>query len=142
MHVPVQSPQRICFRDFKLDLTSGEFHKDGQKVPLAPRAFEVLRCLVEHPGEVVTREDLRARLWAADTFVEFDDSLNHAVNMASSQGTPTMRTRIFTSCQIPHRPSIAVAGTSSQIEQQPSKQGKNQDLRIQSKEVQCEASYL
>ena len=79
MPVPVQSPQRVCFRDFELDLTSGELKKDGQKVPLPPKAFEVLRCLVEHPGEVVTREDLRARLWAADTFVEFDDSLNHAV---------------------------------------------------------------
>jgi TolB-like protein/DNA-binding winged helix-turn-helix (wHTH) protein/Tfp pilus assembly protein PilF len=79
MPVPVQSSQRICFRKFELDLTSGELHKDGQKVPLPPKAFEVLRCLVERPGEVVTREDLRARLWAADTFVEFDDSLNHAV---------------------------------------------------------------
>ena len=79
MPTPVQSPQRICFRDFELDLTSGELHKGGQKVPLPPKAFDVLRCLVEHPGEVVTREDLRARLWAADTFVEFDDSLNHAV---------------------------------------------------------------
>ena len=79
MPVPVQSPQRICFRNFELDLTSGELHKDGQKVPLPPKAFEVLHSLVERPGEVVTREDLRARLWAADTFVEFDDSLNHAV---------------------------------------------------------------
>ena len=62
-----------------MDLTSGELHKDGQKVPLPPKAFEVLRSLVERPGEVVTRDELRARLWAADTFVEFDDSLNHAV---------------------------------------------------------------
>src|ERR1035441_9406247 len=80
MHIPVQSPQRICFRKFELDLTSGELHKYGRKVPLPPKAFEVLRALVEHPGEVVTREDLRARLWPADTFVEFEDSLNHAVN--------------------------------------------------------------
>lgn len=80
MPVPVQSPQRVCFRRFELDLTSGELRKDGQKVPLPPRAFEVLRALVEHPGEVVTREDLRTRLWPADTFVEFEDSLNHAVN--------------------------------------------------------------
>ena len=57
-------------------------------------------------------------------------------------GTPTMRTRIFTSCLPLHRPSTAVDGTGSQIEQRLSKQGKNQDLRIQSKEVQCEASYL
>lgn len=79
MPVPVRSPHRICFRDFELDLTSGELHKAGQKVPLPPKAFELLGCLVERPGEVVTREDLRSRLWAADTFVEFDDSLNHAV---------------------------------------------------------------
>jgi len=77
--VPVASRQRVCFRDFELDLTSGELHKDGQKVSLPPKAFGVLRSLVERPGEVVTREDLRARLWMADTFVEFDDSLNHAV---------------------------------------------------------------
>src|ERR1022692_3683327 len=80
MHVPVQSPRRICFRRFELDLASGELYKDGQKVPLPPKAFEVLRALVDHPGEVVTREDLRNRLWPADTFVEFEDSLNHAVN--------------------------------------------------------------
>ncbi|MFZ1142008.1 MAG: winged helix-turn-helix domain-containing protein, partial [Candidatus Sulfotelmatobacter sp.] len=79
MPVPVQSPQRARFRNFELDLTSGELHKDGQKVSLPPKAFGVLQSLVERPGEVVTREDLRARLWAADTFVEFDDSLNHAV---------------------------------------------------------------
>jgi len=80
MHVPVQSPRRISFRKFELDLASGELYKDGQKVPLPPKAFEVLRALVEHPGEVVTRDDLRAGLWPADTFVEFEDSLNHAVN--------------------------------------------------------------
>lgn len=80
MPVPVQSPQQVCFRSFELDLTSGELRKDGQKVPLPPKAFEVLRALVEHPGEVVTRENLRTRLWPADTFVEFEDSLNHAVN--------------------------------------------------------------
>jgi len=77
--VPVQSPPRVCFGNFELDLTSGELHKSGRKVSLSPKAFGVLRSLVERPGEVVTREDLRARLWAADTFVEFDDSLNHAV---------------------------------------------------------------
>jgi TolB-like protein/DNA-binding winged helix-turn-helix (wHTH) protein/Tfp pilus assembly protein PilF len=77
--VSAQLPRRVCFREFELDLTCGELHKDAQKVALPPKAFEVLKALVEHPGEVVTREDLRAKLWAADTFVEFDDGLNHAV---------------------------------------------------------------
>jgi len=79
MPIPVQSPPRVSFRRFELDVTSGELYKDGEKVALPPKAFEVLRALVERPREVVTREDLRARLWAANTFVEFDDGLNHAV---------------------------------------------------------------
>jgi TolB-like protein len=79
MPVSVPYPLRIRFREFELDLTSGELHKEGRKVALPPKAFEILRALVERPGEVVTREELRTKLWAADTFVEFDDSLNHAV---------------------------------------------------------------
>ncbi len=79
--MPVAAPPstRLSFCGFELDCLSGELHKNGQKVPLPPKAFEVLRALVERPGEVVTRDELRAKLWAADTFVEFDDSLNHAV---------------------------------------------------------------
>jgi len=79
MPVSVPSPTRLCFCKFELNLTSGELHKDGRKVALPPKSFEILRVLAERPGEVVTREELRAKLWAADTFVEFDDSLNHAV---------------------------------------------------------------
>ncbi|MGD0667782.1 MAG: winged helix-turn-helix domain-containing protein [Bryobacteraceae bacterium] len=80
MPAPSQSPPRVRFRGFEVDLTSGELHKDGLKLALPPMAFGVLKALMERPGEVVTREELRARLWAAETFVEFDDSLNHAVN--------------------------------------------------------------
>jgi TolB-like protein/Tfp pilus assembly protein PilF len=76
---PAQSPPPIRFHRFELDLTSGELRKDGQKIALPPKAFALLKALVERPGEVVTREELRVRLWASDTFVEFDDSLNHAV---------------------------------------------------------------
>ncbi len=80
MAVSVQSPPGVLrFGKFELDPTSGELHQNGYKIPLAPKAFELLRALVEHPGQVVTREELRAKLWAADTFVEFDDSLNHTV---------------------------------------------------------------
>jgi len=73
------SPPRTRFGSFELDLASGELFKDGRKVALPPKAFEVLKALLERPGEVVTREELRGKLWVADTFVEFDDSLNHAV---------------------------------------------------------------
>ncbi len=80
MPAPGQLPPRMSFSGFEVDLTSGELYKDHLKLALPPRAFGVLKALIERPGEVVTREELRARLWAADTFVEFDDSLNHAVN--------------------------------------------------------------
>lgn len=79
MPVAVPPLTRVSFCGFELDCSSGELHKSGRKVRLPPKAFEVLRALVERPGEVVTRDELRAKLWAADTFVEFDDSLNHAV---------------------------------------------------------------
>ena len=80
MSVSVQSPSaQLRFGKFQLDPASGELHQNGHKIPLAPKAFELLRVLVERPGLVVTREELRAKLWAADTFVEFDDSLNHTV---------------------------------------------------------------
>jgi TolB-like protein/DNA-binding winged helix-turn-helix (wHTH) protein len=78
--VSVQSPPgRLRFGKFELDPSSGELHQNGHKIPLAPKAFELLRALVERPGQVVTREELRAKLWASHTFVEFDDSLNHTV---------------------------------------------------------------
>jgi TolB-like protein/DNA-binding winged helix-turn-helix (wHTH) protein/Flp pilus assembly protein TadD len=79
MPAPAQSLRRPRFLEFELDLTSGELHKDGQKVALPPKAFELLRALIERRGELVTREELRAKLWPGDIFVEFDDSLNHAV---------------------------------------------------------------
>jgi Tol biopolymer transport system component/DNA-binding winged helix-turn-helix (wHTH) protein len=80
MPVSVPSPPaRLRLGKFELDRSSGELHNNGHKISLSPKAFELLCAIVERPGEVITREELRARLWASDTFVEFDDSLNHAV---------------------------------------------------------------
>ena len=79
MPVSVPSAARVCFRTFALDLASGELHSNGRKVPLPPKSFEILRALTEHPGEVVTRDELRGKLWSTNTYVEFDDGLNHAV---------------------------------------------------------------
>jgi len=70
---------RRRFGSLELDATSGELYNHGNKVSLPPKSLQVLKALLERPGEVVTRSQLRSRLWTADTFVEFDDSLNHAV---------------------------------------------------------------
>jgi DNA-binding winged helix-turn-helix (wHTH) protein len=64
---------------FELDLHSGELRRNGLKVKLQEQPFQILAFLLQHPGEVVTREELRRRLWPADTFVDFEHSLNAAI---------------------------------------------------------------
>jgi DNA-binding winged helix-turn-helix (wHTH) protein len=73
-------PRIVRFGVFQADLLAGELRKNGERVRLQEQPFQVLAKLLEHPGEVVTREQLREKLWAADTFVDFDHSLNTAVN--------------------------------------------------------------
>jgi Tol biopolymer transport system component/DNA-binding winged helix-turn-helix (wHTH) protein len=67
------------FGVFEVDLRAGELRRNGMKVKLQEQPFQVLAQLIEHPGEVITRDDLRNHLWAADTFVDFDHSLNAAI---------------------------------------------------------------
>jgi len=75
-----RSPKIARFGVFELDLSAGELRKNGAKLRLQEQPFQVLALLLEHAGKVVTREDLRQKLWPADTFVDFDHSLNTAVN--------------------------------------------------------------
>ena len=72
-------PRTIQFGDFEADLRAGELRRDGSRIKLQEQPFRVLTLLLEHPGEVVSREELRNRLWPADTFVDFDHSLNAAI---------------------------------------------------------------
>ena len=70
----------IRFGVFEVDLQASELRKQGIKVKLQQQPFELLAMLLEHPGEVVTREEVQKRLWPADTFVDFDRGLNRATN--------------------------------------------------------------
>ena len=70
----------VRFGVFEADLAAGELRKNGSRIRLQEQPFQVLQCLIERQGEVVKREELRQRLWAADTFVDFDHSLNTAIN--------------------------------------------------------------
>jgi len=67
------------FGVYELDLRAGELRRNGIKVKLQEQPFQVLAELLEHPGRVVTREELRKRLWPVDTYVDFDHSLNAAI---------------------------------------------------------------
>jgi len=80
MAVETPSPVVLRFGAFELDLRSGELHKQGLRVKLQEQPFRVLNVLLHHPGEVVTRDELRASIWPADTFVDFDNSLNTSIN--------------------------------------------------------------
>ena len=70
----------VRFGVFEVDLVSGELRKNGSRIRLQEQPFQILTMLLERPGEMVTREDLRSKLWPADTFVDFDHGLNTAVN--------------------------------------------------------------
>src|SRR5207249_1901508 len=73
------SAKAVCFGPFMLDLRAGELCKDGRKIRLQEQPLQVLRMLIEHAGEVVTREEIKQKLWPNDTVVEFDHSINAAI---------------------------------------------------------------
>jgi DNA-binding winged helix-turn-helix (wHTH) protein len=69
----------LRFGIFEADLVAGELRKNGLRVRLQGQPFQLLALLIERPEDIVTREELRNKLWAADTFVDFDHSLNTAI---------------------------------------------------------------
>src|SRR5712691_2093977 len=80
--IPSSSPARkiLRFAVFEVDLAAGELRKNGTRIRLQEQPFQILVHLLDRAGEVVTREELRQKLWPADTFVDFDHSLNTAIN--------------------------------------------------------------
>ena len=75
-----EGPRTIRFGVFEADLAAGELRRNGARVRLQDQPFQVLAALLEKPGEVVTKEELRQRIWKDDTHVDFDRSLATAVN--------------------------------------------------------------
>ncbi|MFL6604937.1 MAG: winged helix-turn-helix domain-containing protein [Steroidobacteraceae bacterium] len=78
--MPSSRPQRIRFDVFEVDLHTRELRRSGRKLRLPDQSFRILQMLLENAGNLVTREELRASLWPAGTFVEYDQGLNTAVN--------------------------------------------------------------
>jgi TolB-like protein len=75
----VSVPSTVHFGEFELDLRAAELRKGDQRVRLQEQPFQILVELLEHPGEVVLREEIRKKLWPGNTVVEFDHSINAAV---------------------------------------------------------------
>ncbi len=80
MEAIVGSHRNLRFGVFDVDLRAAELRKHGIRVRLEEQPFHILALLLERPGELVTREELRQKLWSADTFVDFDRSLNKAMS--------------------------------------------------------------
>lgn len=79
MQVPAQDRQAIRFGSYTVDLASREVWNGGGRISLQEKPFQILATLLEHPGKLVTREELQQKLWPAGTFVDFDHSINTAI---------------------------------------------------------------
>src|SRR5262249_53147891 len=79
MSAPASNAHRVQFGLFEVDLQSAELRKNGAKVKLQEQPLKVLQVLLENPGQIVSREQLRQRVWPANTFVEFDQGLYSAM---------------------------------------------------------------
>ena len=79
MDTNLPSPGRVSFGDFEFDPRALELRKHGNKIKVQGQPLEILALLVERPGELITREELQQKLWPADTFVDFEQSLNAAI---------------------------------------------------------------
>ncbi len=77
---PVPNSQVMRFGNYEVDVRLGELRKNGIRVKLTGQPFQILVILLEHPGDLVTREQLQRRLWQSDTFVDFESGLNAAIN--------------------------------------------------------------
>jgi DNA-binding winged helix-turn-helix (wHTH) protein len=87
---------RVRFDPFELDAPNGVLRKNGLKLKLQEQPFQILVTLLERPGEVVSRDELRRRLWPSDTFVDFDHSVNTAINrLRDSLGDVAERPRFI-----------------------------------------------
>jgi DNA-binding winged helix-turn-helix (wHTH) protein len=131
----------VRFGVFELDRCSGQLRKNGVRIKLQDQPLGVLLFLLERPGQVVTKEELKQRLWSADTFVEFDKGIYNAINrlretLGDGAETPryieTIPKRGYrllaevheigskTDCFILEQPSLTMELTSSGVEQRTS----------------------
>src|SRR5580765_451714 len=86
--------QNVRFGRFQLDLKTGELFQNGSSVPLQEQPFQILKMLLERPGEVIRKEEIRETLWSDDTIVEFENSVHPAIKklrvaLADSAENPT-----------------------------------------------------
>ena len=114
MGIPAESEPSVRFGEFKLDLRTRELRSNGHRSYLQEQPFQVLAVLLDRPGQLVTRDELMKQLWPSDTFVDFDRSLNKAVNRLrealddTRRPSPLYRNRAPPRLSL-HRPRCAIS---------------------------------
>jgi DNA-binding winged helix-turn-helix (wHTH) protein len=119
MASPVRFISRIRFGAFELDATSSELRKAGIPIKLRPQAVQVLLMLAARAGQIVTREEIRGRLWSDDTFVDFGRSINFCVNqIRAALGDDAEKPRYVET--LPRRGYRFVASVTVEVPKEPS----------------------
>jgi Tol biopolymer transport system component/DNA-binding winged helix-turn-helix (wHTH) protein len=115
---PAISSFIVGFDAFEANFNTGELRRNGMRVKLPQQSFQILAMLVEHPGEVVTRERIQARLWSGDTTVEFENSINAAVRRLrrALQDSPEKPRYVETMARLGYRFIAPVHGGRNQWE--------------------------
>ena len=118
MSLECQTPALLRFGVFEVDLRSRELRKQGVRVKLQEQPFRVLTVLLQQPGNLVTREELRSRIWPSDTFVDFDNNLNTSMNkLREALGDSADNPRFIET--LPRRGYRFVAPLGSDVRNQP-----------------------
>src|SRR5438045_2054596 len=73
------APRKFRFASFELDEDAGELRREGIKIRLQDQPFQILTILLDNPGKIVSRDDLREKIWPSNTFVDFDHGINNAI---------------------------------------------------------------
>src|SRR5437762_11348875 len=98
MALESRSSRVLRFGTFEVDLRAGELRKQGVRIKLQEQPFHVLTLLLQRPGEVITREELRSELWQSETFVDFDNSLNTSIR--SEEHTSELQSPMYLVCRL------------------------------------------
>jgi DNA-binding winged helix-turn-helix (wHTH) protein len=117
------APRRASFGPFSVDLRAGELYKGRKKIKVQQLPLQVLGALLEKPGEVVEREELKSRLWPADTFVDFEHGLNTAIKkLRQALGDSTVKPRYIET--LPKKGYRFAGKLQGEIEQAPAKRAR------------------
>jgi len=119
--------QRVRFGPFSADLRAGELYRGKKKIKVQQLPMQLLEALLENPGEVVEREELRARLWPVDTFVDFEHGLNTAIKkLRQALGDSTTKPRYIET--LPKRGYRFAGKLQGEIERRPAKPARGAGL--------------